>query len=270
MVKDDEFSSASRADKKALEGVLEVDITTPVITPTSSTDETSPEQFSSIDPEGNDYNPITFSTSSRTEELDRPPSNAHLIKHQSVFTEASPTDATFPSMPLSNFFANQISVNENALFNDFFAGHDCPSPIEANVYTHIVHIPRTPTPPSHSTVTWYLTYHRRTVNSWQYYTYYDYNQLHTKVLFAMAEGCEALKFGMAAFSALLYSIRYDPAVKTFAFWFYSRALQEMAMLIKKPYLDAVDTQMAIASAMQLSTFDVTSVVYPLMIATSRR
>ena len=79
----------------------------------------------------------------------------------------------------------------------------------------------------------------------------------------MAEQSEALQMGMAAMSALVFSKRLDAQVKPMAFALYSLALKELQMMLDQPSLSPLESQCAMAAAMQLSTFDVSLLVLPL-------
>ena len=129
------------------------------------------------------------------------------------------------------------------------------SPRELN---KIASVPRSPKSARHYTLEYYLNYHREAINEYHYYSYYDYRRLFTKGLFAMAEQSDVLQFGMAAMSALIYSRRLDSQVKPVAFGLYSLALRELQGLLDRNSLDMAESQIAMASAMQLSSFDVQS------------
>lgn len=114
-------------------------------------------------------------------------------------------------------------------------------------------IPRTPTSVRPSD--FYFTFHRERINSHYYYSYYDYQQLFTKGLLAMAEESNAVYFGLIAFSALIYSLKIDPTARHAAYRFYSFTVTELRSLIDKP-MDGKECQIATVCAMQLSSFDV--------------
>jgi hypothetical protein len=116
-------------------------------------------------------------------------------------------------------------------------------------------IPRSPSCARHPTTEFYLAYHRERINGYYYYSYYDYGQLFTKGLFTMAEEFNALYFGLVAYSALIYSFRFDPSARHAAYGFYSLTVQELRLLLDKP-MDRRDCYIATVCAMQLSSFDV--------------
>jgi hypothetical protein len=116
-------------------------------------------------------------------------------------------------------------------------------------------IPRSPSSTRHPTTEFYLAYHRQCINGYYYYSYYDYGQLFTKGLLAMAEQSNALYFGLIAFSALIYALRIDPTARHAAYGFYTLTVQELRLLLDQP-MDRVECQIATVCAMQLSSFDV--------------
>ena len=111
------------------------------------------------------------------------------------------------------------------------------------------------------TIRFLLNFHRETIFEAHYFRYYDYNKLHTKVLFAMAEELDSMRHALVAFSALIYSIKIHPDARVIAFMYYAKALQELRALLDKPPEDMEmwEWQGAVATALQLSTFDVPSI-----------
>ena len=127
---------------------------------------------------------------------------------------------------------------------------------------HVLHVPRAMSPPADHTqpIRFFLNFHRETIFEAHYFRYYDYNKLHTKVLFAMAEELDARRHALVAISALIYSIKIHSDARVIAFLYYAMALQELrALLNKSPDEMAMwEWQGAVATALQLSTFDVPS------------
>jgi len=128
--------------------------------------------------------------------------------------------------------------------------------------TQLAFLPRSPKSTHHYLVQYYLTYHRGSTNEYQYYSYYDYAGLFTKGLFAMAENSDALLFAQAAFGALLFSQKLNPQIKPVSFALYSLALNELQLVLNRPSLSESEGQIAMAAAMQLSTYDVTPTCLP--------
>lgn len=123
-----------------------------------------------------------------------------------------------------------------------------------------ISVPRTLSPPADHTqpIRFFLNFHRETITEAHYFRYYDYNKLHTKVLFAMAEELDAMRHALVAFSALIYSIKIHSDARVISFIYYAMALQELHALLNKPLMDMAmwEWQGAIATALQLATFDV--------------
>jgi hypothetical protein len=104
-------------------------------------------------------------------------------------------------------------------------------------------------------VRFFLKYHQETIRVCHYLCYYDYTKLYTKTLFALAEHCDALRHGMVAFSALIYSVKVDSSTREQAFLYYGVSLQQFRLLLENCSTE-VEYQAAVATALQLATFDV--------------
>jgi hypothetical protein len=105
----------------------------------------------------------------------------------------------------------------------------------------------------------FLKYHRETITACHYFCYYDYKQRFTNMLFSMAEHCDALRYAMIAFSAVIYSIaNVDISARERAFVYYARSLQRLRWLLEKFPMGYEEHQAAIATVLQLGTFDVQS------------
>jgi hypothetical protein len=106
-------------------------------------------------------------------------------------------------------------------------------------------------------VRFFLKYHQETIGVCHYLCYHDYTELHTKTLLALAEHCEALRHGIVAFSALIYSVKVDSSAREQAFLYYGVSLQQFRLLLET-FSTEVEVQAAVATALQLATFDVSS------------
>jgi hypothetical protein len=102
----------------------------------------------------------------------------------------------------------------------------------------------------------YLQYHREAISEAHYFRWYDYNKFCTKTIFTMAEESDAMRHALVAFSALIYSIKIYPPARVDAFLYYARALRELHDLLGKAPMELWECQAAIATALQLSCFDV--------------
>lgn len=119
----------------------------------------------------------------------------------------------------------------------------------------LIHIESPPKTTTSRSVQFFLKYHRETISDSHYFLYYDYSKLCTKYLFAIAENCDALRHGMVAFSALIYSVKVDSTTREQAFLYYAVSLQQLRLLLEK-ILTEVECQAAVVTALQLATFDV--------------
>jgi hypothetical protein len=121
-------------------------------------------------------------------------------------------------------------------------------------YLEIAHIPRPPTSNRPQPVQLFLRFHQEKVTSAHYFAWFDYNQLYTNLLHAMAEDSLALQYAMVAFSALVYSAKVQRASDQMALHYYTLAIKELQPLLN----DIVHQkgEIALATALQLASFDV--------------
>jgi hypothetical protein len=71
----------------------------------------------------------------------------------------------------------------------------------------------------------------------------------------MAEEHVALRHARLAFSALIYSTKVESRAKEIAFLYYGTTLRELRLLLDKP-LTHIESNVAVAISLQLSSFDV--------------
>jgi hypothetical protein len=115
-----------------------------------------------------------------------------------------------------------------------------------------------------SRVEFLVDYHRREINHAHYFRCFDYLKLYSEILFAISDTVpaepkhNALLLAIAAFSALIYSIKHVPSFRVHAFEFYARTLKELIKLLAKPGMDLTDCYIAVATALELASFDVSS------------
>ena len=197
------------------------------------------------------------------EEAERMPVADEMVHSHYYYTSTtstSPAADQFYSLDINQMILDPstypVQTSYISLLETSIAPQSSTDPFEAPEPTQLSLVPRPPRSNRHTLVQYYLTYHCETINEYHYYSYYDYGRLFTKGLFAMAEKSEALQLGMAAMAALIFSQRLDAGVKPVSFALYSLALKELQLMLNQPFLDDLETQIAIASAMQLSTFDV--------------
>jgi hypothetical protein len=74
----------------------------------------------------------------------------------------------------------------------------------------------------------------------------------------MAEESDALRHAIVAFSALIYSMKVDRSAREQAFLYYSMSLQQFRVHLDDYPMTAAENHIAIAIALQLSSFDVYS------------
>jgi Fungal specific transcription factor domain len=123
-----------------------------------------------------------------------------------------------------------------------------PSPI-------ILSIPRSPKSVQNQSTLFFQKFDRECITSAHYFAWHDYNQFYTKWLPAMAEEHIALQHARLAFSALIYSTKVDSRAKEIAFLYYAATLREFRLLLNTP-LNQKESDVAVATSLQLSSFDV--------------
>jgi hypothetical protein len=110
-----------------------------------------------------------------------------------------------------------------------------------------------PRPPSGNTTLFFTQFHSTGIVSGHYFWISDPSQFVKTNLPQLAEGCDSLKYALVAFSALIFSWKWNPQARILAFQYYRLAvkgLQEMLLRLPDGYSDVV------ATVLQLSTFEV--------------
>ena len=92
-------------------------------------------------------------------------------------------------------------------------------------------IPRAPKSNQHQLVDYFLKFHLDVINPSHYFWWNDYNQLCKCWLPTMADPSIALRYGVVAFSALVYSMKIDHTARQFAFFYYANSLKELRQLL---------------------------------------
>ena len=104
----------------------------------------------------------------------------------------------------------------------------------------------------------FLQYHREKISASHYFFYFDYKQTFMSTLFRLGQHSDALQYSIVAFSAFIYSMKINRALRVQAFLFYTFALRQLRVLLDAPSLETDEYQAALATALQLATFDVLS------------
>jgi hypothetical protein len=147
---------------------------------------------------------------------------------------------------LPNFFTAgmQLSLEDHAKY------------LPGTPYLEVAHIPRPPTSNRSQPVQLFLRFHQEKVSSAHYFAWFDYHQLYTNLLHAMAEDSLALQYAMVAFSALVYSAKVQRASDQVALHYYTLAIKELQPLLNE--IVHQKGEIALATALQLASFDVNS------------
>ena len=126
------------------------------------------------------------------------------------------------------------------------------------VESGLIRLARPPKDTRTHPVQFFLNYHHENVTHSHYFVDYDRNNFYSSILPGMAADSPALKHALVAFSALIYSLKIDRGAREQAFLYYALALQQLRELLNTIPTDTEECQVAIATALQLSTFDVPS------------
>jgi hypothetical protein len=124
-------------------------------------------------------------------------------------------------------------------------------------------IPKSPSSDQEKAVQFFLNYHRHAITECHYLCFFDHQKLCSKLLMSMAQDSKVLQYAMVAFSTLIFSTKgVNPSqtnqVREYSFLYYHKALQGLHTLLNKYPMDYKECQTAVASALQLASFDVCS------------
>ena len=122
--------------------------------------------------------------------------------------------------------------------------------------TLAIRIPRPPKSTRKQPNQFFLAFHRETVSYAHYFLFHDHQQLCNKSLYMVSEQFNPLRHAMVAFSALIYSMQINPSARTQAFLYYAVTLQELQKVLDRLPDSVAEYQGILATALQLSTFDV--------------
>ena len=131
-----------------------------------------------------------------------------------------------------------------------------PSSQSTSSSSWMIPIPHPPNSVRSEPVQFFIGFHRETITEAHYFRYYDFHKLCTRTLLAMAEQSDALRHAVVAFSALIYSMKIDRTTREQAFLYYAMSIQQLRVLLSEVTLDGEASHIAIATALQLSSFDV--------------
>jgi hypothetical protein len=127
----------------------------------------------------------------------------------------------------------------------------------ANVLsTRAIQISTIPKSIRHIIIQFFITFHQGNVNEFHYFCYHDYHKFCTTTLMVMIERADVLRDAVVAFSALVYSMKVDKSARVLAFMYYTSAVQQLRVLLDQITLNVDECHMAIATALQLASFDV--------------
>jgi hypothetical protein len=216
--------------------------------------------FESFDDEDEGERPVVKFTSALTSESSSSDTLDHLdilqLDQQMVIDSLNP-----PPCPIEPFFtppARYIFSTISGLCPTRYS--QClqiGSPLQP-VSTNMLCLPRMNSPQStrSQAVQFFLNYHHHAITEAHYFRWHDLPKFCTKLIFSIAEESSALQHSLVAFSALIYSIKVHQGVRALSFVYYAKALQELRLLLNGTSMKLTDCFIAVATALQLSLFDV--------------
>jgi len=106
----------------------------------------------------------------------------------------------------------------------------------------------------------YLQFHRERIIAAHYFWHYDYHEFCTKTILQLAENSVTLHHAVVAFSALIYSVKFNYApARDYALAYYHWALKSFQVLLPGIVMGPSEQYVtALATALQLAAFDVNS------------
>jgi hypothetical protein len=165
------------------------------------------------------------------------------------------------SLPLRQSITGsvQMNMNDSAMlkelkFKSTAISTTVNSPLQRTIFTDIS-IPRSPKSALSQSCQFFQKFDREWITSAHYFAWHDCNQLYTKLLPAMAEEHLALRYSRLAFSALIYSTKAELRAKEIAMLYYAATVRELRLFLNKP-LNQIESNVAVATALQLASFDV--------------
>jgi hypothetical protein len=131
----------------------------------------------------------------------------------------------------------------------------------------IFNIPRSPAASAsrHQAIQFFLKYHQEQVMAAQYFRYYDYSHFYTRTLLTLGESSGVLGMAIAAFSALVFSFKVHRGARPVAFFYYSKALQGLGLMLGEAEKETNGVSIALVTALELASFDVQSAKAHLLI-----
>jgi len=124
-----------------------------------------------------------------------------------------------------------------------------------SVATIISHVSQAPQLISNPVWEFYHRYHREQIFYVHYFLFQDYPQFFKKDLLAIAHSFAPLSHAIAAFAALVYSVK-EEGHREPAFWYYSLALKKLPELLASPEQLKAEILGIVCTVLQLASFDV--------------
>jgi hypothetical protein len=208
--------------------------------------------------------PVQFLTASSSHEDTIQAADAEDTELSLLIDQQILIDSLIPPSETVNFPVDVYSLNPSfpdisisgltpSEYCEAFEAPASPSPLSISLQ----HVPRSPKSNTIQPIRFFLKYHSECVLYSHYYRWFDYDEFCSKELLGMTENYEPLRLAVTGFGALLYSMKVNIQAREVAFVFYALAVQRFRESLERSLYDG-EYYPAIATALQLSTFDVTT------------
>ena len=157
------------------------------------------------------------------------------------------TEDTFD--PPNSLFSFSISGDSSSFLEELVQSSS------STLHSQELQIPMTLKSNKDHSVHFFLRFHHENVNEFHRFIYHDYHKFCTTTLMAMVEQSGALRDAVAAFSALIYSMKIDRSARVQAFTYYTLALRELRIILDQDTMDIEECHLAVTTALQLASFD---------------
>ena len=145
-----------------------------------------------------------------------------------------------------------LAPSTTDFFPHFYYGYD-----PSSLSTYSMGLYKSPYLTDDDWVPFFLSFHREKISSGHYFWYSDYYGFCTNGLLRMAERSVPLQYAVAAFSALIYSVRVDSRAKEFAFICYAKAVRQLQQMINSVSMDSEDSVYStLATILELASVEV--------------
>ena len=132
-----------------------------------------------------------------------------------------------------------------------------------SIVDHFPCLYKTPHPVHEDVIPFFLSYHQENIDYGWYFWPSDYHGFIKERLLELAKQSDALKYAVAAFSALVYSIQVNHHVKQYVFHFYAKTIQQLQQVINTDSVGSeVSLYTTVATILELASIEVCTYAPP--------